>query len=343
MATNPFNVQAIAQANTPFLANNGNPGTVYNIPRTGGYVPPQADANNNWAVNPFSNMYLPQFQSQYANNQFWNMPNTGTPTGPRFTMTPFTGGGGVPWAPPPVVTPPPTTPPPTTPPIVQPPQEVPIPWENEGGPGGGGLGGGSTGLDWVDLGSGLGNVDMGGTNNPNTQVITPGLLESNPNLNNLLNMVTTTDGKPDWKQIIDMVSEPWIQGNLYMENSGTWNAQNIVKSLANTLIPGVGSLLAFLADKGVFGQTIKTWFFEGKVKEAMDKLQKDFDDNKSKLEREAEERANAENPFNDGYTPGEGGGSASGDVGGISIVGGGGGGRGGGTPTVDVAPPVQIE
>lgn len=57
MATTPQQyIQPVAQGASPFLANNGNPNTVYNIPQTGGYLPPQSDAYNNWAINPFANL-----------------------------------------------------------------------------------------------------------------------------------------------------------------------------------------------------------------------------------------------------------------------------------------------
>ena len=275
MATNPFNVQSfiqpVAQANTPFLANNGNPGTVYNIPATGGYVPPQSDANNNWAVNPIGNFVMPTPTSAYANNRFWENLGTGGSVGtggPRFVIPPNGGGGTTPPTPWPPGTQPPVTPdpPPTTPPggggTITPPTtgggNPDYPLHN--GPGG----------TWSPPGGPRpGNVNTGGNNlsKPGTgptssigQWLTTGqggqLLGMNP------------DGTISWQQLVDLVSEPWVQGNVYMSNTGQWNPQNIVQALANTIIPGSGNLLQTLGAKGVFGETVKQWVIEGRFAEA---------------------------------------------------------------------------
>lgn len=269
MATNPFNtqsfIQPIAQANTPFLANNGNPGTVYNIPATGGYVPPQSDANNNWAVNPLGNFVMPAPASAYANNRFWENLGGGTGTGgPRFVIPPNTGGGTTPTPWPPGTQPPVTgDPPPTTPPggTTTPPGSggVDPDYPLNNGPGGtwsppGGVRPGNT-----TGGNNLSKPSTGPTSNIG-QWLTTGqggqLLGMNP------------DGTISWQQLVDLVSEPWVQGNLYMSNTGQWNPQNIVRALANTVIPGAGNLLQTLGAKGIFGNTVKQWIIEGRFAEA---------------------------------------------------------------------------
>lgn len=45
--------QSLAQGSSPFLANNGNPNTVYNTtPPQGGYLPPVSNAYDQWRINP---------------------------------------------------------------------------------------------------------------------------------------------------------------------------------------------------------------------------------------------------------------------------------------------------
>ena len=269
MATNPFNtqsfIQPIAQANTPFLANNGNPGTVYNIPATGGYVPPQSDANNNWAVNPLGNFMMPAPQSAYAGNRFWENLGTGGGTGgPRFVIPPNTGGGTTPTPWPPGTQPPVTgDPPPGGGGTVTPPTTggVDPDYPLNNGPGGtwsppGGVRPGNTNA------TGGNNLNKPGTGPTSSigQWLTTGaggqLLGMNP------------DGTISWQQVVDLVSEPWVQGNLYMSNTGQWNPQNIVRALVNTVIPGGGNLLQTLGAKGVFGNTVKQWIIEGRFAEA---------------------------------------------------------------------------
>lgn len=104
-------IQPYAQGNSPFTANNGNPNTVYNqkptgmvsfIPQTGGYLAPQSDAMNNWAINPTP--------MGGATTPFWQLPSTGLggTGGPRLTVPQLTVDPN--WVP----VKPPTTPPTTT-------------------------------------------------------------------------------------------------------------------------------------------------------------------------------------------------------------------------------------
>lgn len=262
-------IQTTAQQNASNAANNGNPNTVYNTSAWGYGGPPVMDSNGAWSTNQFSPAAV--LQAQNLNFGSWQAPaGTGSTTGggwgnlrpvlppniadPNWVPTTPPGGGGT------------TTPPTTTPPTGG--GGTPVTGGNGGvsdyplwnGPGGG----------WSPPG-GLqpGNTPTGGNNlnKPGTgptssigQWLTTGqggqLLGMNP------------DGTISWQQLVDLVSEPWVQGNLYMSNSGQWNPQNIVRALVNTIIPGGGNLLQTLASKGVFGETIKQWVIEGKFAEA---------------------------------------------------------------------------
>lgn len=268
MATNPFNVQSfiqpLAQANTPFLANNGNPGTVYNIPATGGYVPPQSDANNNWAVNPFSNFAMPAPTSAYANHRFWENLGTGGSVGtggPRFVIPPNGGGGTTPPTPWPPGTQPPTTTPPTTPPggsTTTPPTtgggNPDYPLHN--GPGGTWSPPGGTPTTHI-------NPPTGGGKSPGYGSFSGSVGEWLTTGAGGRALGTNADGSMNWQQIIDIVSEPWLQGNMYMSQTGKWNPQNIMTALLNTVIPGSGSLMNWLADKGLLGQKAQEWVRSG--------------------------------------------------------------------------------
>lgn len=121
----------------------------------------------------------------------------------------------------------------------------------------------------------------------------------NPNSGSILSQIANSgvgqsigmnsDGSMRWEQIVDMLSEPWIQGDLFMSQSGQWNIPNIVKGLANILVPGAGSLLTWLAGKGLFGQAAKQWVIDGKLLEAENEMVKMMEQE----ERFAAERAAA--------------------------------------------------
>jgi len=150
---NSAGTQSVAQNAQPLIANNGNPNTVYNNPPMGGYLPPVANAYDQWRINPgFSG------GGGFLTGGFdWGIGGNG------FPMPNVPSGGGGNWRPP---TRPPTTPP-TGGPTVTPPTGGPtVP---PGGPqvGPSLLGGQRRGLG-VDIG-------WGGTGIPNYSAISTGL------------------------------------------------------------------------------------------------------------------------------------------------------------------------
>jgi hypothetical protein len=254
-------------------------------------VPPQSDANNNWAVNPINptgNVVLPQ--SQYANNKFWNnvpaiqYPTFVTPpltTNPAWVPPTGTGGG----------TNPPTTNPPT-------------------GGGGGGSGGGS--------GTGTGgqqpprnNTDPIWFDRNGTNYVAPGTVFDNSGkvrtdtgngnsfmnyLDNIKGTLTDNQGNFDWRQAIDMASELFgIHGDLYMSETGVWNQQNIVKAIADKVLPGLGGAifegLKALSLNLAPGSKLATWFFNGSLTQVMNTLARDMRQNNGKLTKEAIKKA----------------------------------------------------
>lgn len=75
--------QTLAQGSSPFLANNGNPNTIYNTaPPQGGYLPPVSNAYDQWRINPLATAAASPFGPLYT-----------APALP-FPMPNFGGGGG---------------------------------------------------------------------------------------------------------------------------------------------------------------------------------------------------------------------------------------------------------
>lgn len=222
--------QSVAQANSPFIANNGNPGTVYNMPGTGSYKPPMASALNQWALNPTP-------VSQYANNPFWL----------QTTQQPIGGMGG--FVVPPLTTIPgsvipnnPTTPP-TTPPITTP------------------NGGGGNGGSIVDP-----NYPLNGVGNNWSGGVGPSLIgTSGSNYTHtvgggggsLSNIVNTVGGNFRWQDVLDA----FLPGDLYDSESGTWDLTNAVAEALNYVVPGLGDAAQFAANNGLLGQTIQDLAF----------------------------------------------------------------------------------
>lgn len=191
---------------------------------------------------------------------------------------------------------------------------------------------------------------------PGDNTKSPTVLDSsifNPNSGSLLSRIANSqfgstigmnpDGSMRWEQIVDLISEPWVQGNMFLSNINQWSPQNIAKGLANFIVPGAGNLLMWLAGKGLFGQKAYLWAIEGKVDEATNALvemmeqeeqyaaeraQAEEDKLKKPRDRTSTRDRNNNNTRDIGLVgPGTGGASTSRGVGSI-------GGSGGGTVTV---------
>lgn len=139
------------------------------------------------------------------------------------------------------------------------------------------------------------------------------------------------------KQFLDAITEPFIPGNLYMSELGQVNMQNVLKSVLNQVVPGVGTLAQKIAGAipdsagGMLGK-IRDWVKEGKFDELANDVYKG-------ARKDAEEKV--ENGDLDASGPPRSGG---GGMGGGGLGGGGGwmfigGGSGGGntkTPNISV-------
>lgn len=80
-------------------------------------------------------------------------------------------------------------------------------------------------------------------------------------------------------QFLDAITEPFIPGNLYMSELGQVNMQNVLKSVLNQVVPGVGTLAQKIAAAipdsatGMLGK-IRDWVKEGKFDELANNVYK---------------------------------------------------------------------
>lgn len=233
-------IQPIAQGNTPFLANNGNPGTVYNMPGTGSYKPPMSSANNQWALNPSG--------SAYANDQFWlTQPaanvgggnpffnNPGLTTVPGSTIIPAT-----PVVPPNTT----TTATPTTGGVVNPNVYTGV------SPGTGSSVGnvfnpGPLGTVVSNVGTSANNYTQNAGSSAGSGINwsggVQGILGS---LGSALGM--REGGGMDWQQALDLV----LPGDMYNSETGRWNTGNALVAGANAINPAIGALVQLAVTNG---------------------------------------------------------------------------------------------
>lgn len=251
MPTQP-EVQSWVQAMSPNTAvNNGNPNTVYNTPATVmNQSPVPVAVNPAWAHGVLPNIpmvtaggswMLPQIQ-QGAPGSGWVAPPTTPLNLPRWTLPTFPAGGTPPAgggaAPPPGGTPPgPQSP------------------SGAGGPavvgGGGGVseqpGTPPTGITVFGEGgpwnqsysiydpvfqSVWGSPDGTGKLTPDTLNGFIQKLQADGKWGELVDPAT---GKLDWRQLIDMVTEPWFQSNMYLSGLNQWDTSNVLAGLAQAL------------------------------------------------------------------------------------------------------------
>lgn len=224
-------VQQLIQGLTPSAVNNGNPNTVYNTPV------PTVDALGRWTmptVNPAASrpaLNLPAISTTLAG---WVPPASGTSPGIQGPILPQMppmappgsggGGGGVIPSPPPVQPPvlPPGTPPSTgTPGLgspVMPPSTIEPGWPVTSAPPPATVGGGGTGpFGWGRPLYGPGLTGAGG------------------------GAGGSGGGNFSWQQLLDIISEPFLPGDHYLENSGEWSKGNVAKGVLDSILPGLGT------------------------------------------------------------------------------------------------------
>lgn len=326
-------IQPTAQANTPFIPNNGNPNTVYNTPATpfgGQPVVAQPVGNPNpgmgwYDIAPFGGTNLaslwsfPQAStappvSAFADesSQFWRNMTSMTPAQFDLSNSGAMAGGGSPFIPAP-------SPAPGGPSVdVHPhnpgsrPEPMPPPYTG-GGPSTVAPGGSSK----PSLGDGgsyipiiIGRDESGRESSVNSRPTS----EITSGLNNIVRDISRglgfngRDGKFDVKQFLDAVTNVVLPGNFYDANVGSMNWPSVVKGVLNAAVPGLGSLATWLAGKLPDGNIVKEWLEKGQLQRLVDEAY------------EPESYMNADqNPFD--YTVA--GGGASGGGGGGSMGGGG--------------------
>jgi len=81
------------------------------------------------------------------------------------------------------------------------------------------------------------------------------------------------EGRFDWNQFIDAVSEPFLQGNLYNENVGRWNGLNVLEAVINQVLPGtnLGAALTSMAERMFPNSRFAQWIREKVVQNNVDR------------------------------------------------------------------------
>src|SRR5690625_4332101 len=277
MATTQEFIQPMAQANTPFLANNGNPNTVYNTAATpfGGQavvaqptgVPNPAEAwydispfggsniRQNWRFAPASTALPP---SAYADPaaRFWANRTAMAPAQFSLADSGAMQGGANPFIP--IVPGDPANPgddvvvdihphdPNHRPEPVNPPLQTapPLPHTPPNAQFPGAVGGG---LTQQQLGAhAYLSTPSGVTRTNSLGSVIDGISSLVDQASSGLGFNGRTGGF-DVMQFLDAVTEVVLPGDFYRQNTGTWNTQQVAKSILNTVFPGLGKLGAWLA------------------------------------------------------------------------------------------------
>lgn len=152
-----------------------------------------------------------------------------------------------------------------------------------GGDVGAGLSGGRTRTD-IDLGAVANRINSGEVSNVRWN--TDSSKSVADNLNNFVSQAFSEGGNNKTAQglmtVLDMVTEPFLPGNMYMSELGRANLPNILSAVMNQVVPGLGTLGKWLADKipqdagGVLGK-IRDFFRTGKFQEAANEIYKTLD------------------------------------------------------------------
>lgn len=161
-----------------------------------------------------------------------------------------------------------------------------------GGSGGGGSGGGDVGAGLtggrtrtdIDLGAVANRINSGEISNVRWN--TDKSKSVGENLSNFVSQAFSPGGNNKTANgvmtILDMVTEPFLPGNMYMSELGRVNLPNVLSSVMNQVVPGLGTLGKWLADKipqdaGGFLGKIRDFFREGKFQEAANEIYKTLD------------------------------------------------------------------
>lgn len=313
-------VQQLIQGLVPGSVNNGNPNTIYNA------AAPSMNAQGQW--------------SQAG------MPQAATLAALQLPALASGGGGGVPvWAPPTTagntavrdllaslpdvsnwVRPPTPAVPavPTTPTNTGIGRPSPVNFPQPVGPVGHERGTpfmGNTGT------GGAGGRGYGGSSSAGFSGRGPGTGNRSEFINWVTNKIGMDDtGSMDWQQMLDAISEPFIQGDLWKSNINKFDSFAAVKGMLDKLgLPD--SLLAGLAKKGIFGDKVHDWAWGSEI---LKDWNRDWADWRQDIKQHITPEVKVPNVINlqppASSTPKEGVVS----VGPISVVGGGGGGGFGG-------------
>lgn len=229
-----------SQASVPGAANNGNPNTVYNSPSINAQG--QQFSQGVGPAASVAGLTLPQ--QSYGTSQPAGLDQLLTSVLPNWGGNTGSGTwGGT------VVNP--TTPPTTTPPTTG----GPLPPSTGTGYRPPNINtsivGGTRGYNngWINApipiynSGGTGGTESGG------YLRSPGLWGTSPGLASSLDL--NANGTMDWQQLLDVLSEPFISGDLYNAQTNTWNAGNLAAGAGGLLGGPAGSLISLAND--IFG------------------------------------------------------------------------------------------
>lgn len=101
-------------------------------------------------------------------------------------------------------------------------------------------------------------------------------------ISNAVNSLTSNNTGSKFMEVLDRVTEPFLPGNLYMSELGKVNMPNVLAAVMNQVVPGLGTLGKWIADKipqdvgGVLGK-VRDFFQQGKFQEAANEIYKNYD------------------------------------------------------------------
>lgn len=155
-----------------------------------------------------------------------------------------------------------------------------------GGGGTAGVSGDGRTVNGIDLGAVAGMITSsnGATSNRGwNSDATKSVGENLSNyFNNAVNSLTSSNTAGNIMNVLDKITEPFLPGNLYMSELGKVNMPNVVSAIMNQVVPGLGTLGKWIADKipqdagGLLGK-IRDFFQNGKFQEAANEIYKNYD------------------------------------------------------------------